>query len=223
MNIKFKFAITVTIISLAVTIPFVLIIIYNVNNLLTNSSDNIIISKNAQIANEINLKIEKSSQITNSIAHALLALKKEKKAYPQIITTILESNLINNPSLVGIWSVWEPLNWDTELGTSQIPIYAPYWKKLKGKMSLDTLEDFNDSILGSYYQEPKKQRKTVIIPPTSYTIDGQEHIISSTVSPIILNNDFKGVIGIDFNYIFFQSALNKYNSNRAISHSNGFL
>ncbi len=217
MNIKFKFAITITIISLVVTIPFVLIIIASVNNLLTENADNIIISKNAEIANEINLKIEKSTQIVNTIAHTLLALKKEKKAYPQSITTILESNLINNPSLVGIWSVWEPLSWDTEFGNVQIPIYAPYWKKLKGKMTLDTLKSFNDSILGNYYQEPKKQRRTVIIPPTSYSIDNQKYIISSIVSPIILNNDFKAVVGIDFNYIFFQSVLNKFNLNRASS------
>lgn len=217
MNFKLRFATTISLISLLITLPFILLISSNVNNLLMESADQQIISENNKIANEIKIKITNTKQLANSIAHSIVALKKKKKAYPQIITEILYANLINNPKLVGAWSVWEQYAWDKNDENTEITNYAPYWKNLNGKISLDTLVNFSDSLLGSYYLEPKKQRKTIVIPPTEYIIDNQKHIIASIASPLIFENDFKAVIGIDFDYIFFQSTLDNFNYNNAIN------
>jgi len=201
------------------------IVAASIYKFLDENIDNRIKIQTDKIVYELYSKLEKASQTANSVAHSLLALKQNQMAYPHLVSGILRSNIVSSPEIFGIWTVWEPNAWDTPHDSLLINNLALYWNKLNGKISLDTLVSFNDPILGQYYLEPKKNRKLTILPPTSYSIGKKQIILSSIVSPIILNNDFQAVVGVDFNYDFFQSTLTKYSnytsSNMAIYSSDG--
>jgi hypothetical protein len=184
----------------------------SVNKYIFENEDNKIINQVTQITHELELKIANIEQIASTTAHSFIALKKEKKAYPESISEILHTNLINSPQLFGIWSIWEPHTWDTHTDSVHIQNFAPYWNKLENKIKLDTLLNYNDPILGQYYLEPKKNRKTTILPPTEYTIGKKKVILSSIVYPVFIENDLRAVVGVDFNYNFFQSILDKFSN-----------
>lgn len=217
MNIKLRFALSISLISVLVTLPFVFLVMSSIDKLLIEKMDNETILHTHEITNDLNIKIEKSINLCNSIAYTFQALKKQKKAYPPIIKEILYSNLINNPELFGIWSIWEPNKWDTEINKVPVSVLAPYWRK--GIAEIDSLENFNDSENGFYYNEPKKLKKTIMIPPTNYKLNNKEEeiMLSSIVSPIMLKHKFLAVIGIDFTNDFFQSTLSRFNINNTVS------
>ncbi len=217
MNTRFRFALVTSLISLAITLPLVWVVVANIYIFLEENTDNRIKIQTNKIIYELNSKLEKASQTANSVAHSLLALKQNEMAYPHLVSDILKANIVSNPEVFGIWTVWEPNTWNTPKDSVPLERLALYWNKLNGKILLDTLVSFNDPILGQYYLQPKKNRKLTILPPTNYSIGKKQVILSSIVYPIILSNDFQAVVGVDFNYDFFQSTLTKYSNYTSLS------
>lgn len=210
MSLKIRFAFTASVLGIIVTLPFILMIVTYVNKHNIEVADSKVYAEIDNLCNEMTIKLNAANTLSGSLANTFLSLKKQKKAYPGKMQNILYSQLANNPDLYGTWTVWEPYSVDFPKDSMPIEKFSPYWNKSTGEISLDTLEEYIDPINGRYYLEPKQNRKTVIFPPTEYIINGKPETVSSVVVPIINNNDFQGVVGVDFGYSFFQEILNHF-------------
>ena len=84
--------------------------------------------------------------------------------------------------------------------------FIPYWcKDADGNIACEALAAYETEGDGDYYQLPKKTRQECIIDPYVYPVQGEDTLITSLVVPIIANDTFYGIAGIDLRLDFLQN------------------
>ncbi|HOL42526.1 MAG TPA: HAMP domain-containing protein, partial [Methanospirillum sp.] len=110
------------------------------------------------------------------------------------------------PEYNGIYIALEPDVWEgddtafrNKPGTDESGRFMAYYSRdSSGKPVLDKIYNYNAGEEGSeYYQVPKNTRREYITPPYPWEIQGREILLSSVVVPIIINNQFFGIAGVD--------------------------
>lgn len=125
---------------------------------------------------------------------------------------ILKTILYKNPQYLGTYAGWEPNEFDAmddiyknSPGHDATGRYVPYWNRGgDGKVVVEALVDYEVEGVGDYYQIPKKTKNECIVDPYKYTIQGKETLITSLVVPILLNDKFYGIAGVDLELAFLQ-------------------
>ncbi|ACL02484.1 Methyl-accepting chemotaxis sensory transducer [Desulfatibacillum aliphaticivorans] len=175
-----------------------------------------------KIAREIETKLDQSLYLARSLAQMLSGVKdpdRPLKMYRDEFTIILKTMLENNPQLLGIYTAWEPDAFDglDDLymgveGHDQTGRYIPYWHKGDdGEPVLEALVDYDKEGAGDYYQIPKKTMKECILEPYIYEIGGKPVLLTSMVAPIIVNDVFYGIAGVDMKLDSFQAMADNMN------------
>ena len=125
---------------------------------------------------------------------------------------ILRIILAQNPEFVGTYTCWEPnavddmdsMYKDTN-GHDSTGRFIPYLcRNEKGEIALEPLLDYDKEGPGDYYQLPKKTKKECIIDPYVYPVQGKPTLITSLVVPILVNDTFYGIAGVDLRLDFIQ-------------------
>ncbi|MEA3318004.1 MAG: cache domain-containing protein [Bacteroidota bacterium] len=173
-------------------------------------------------ANEVRVSLEKYLTTVVDLRNNLTIYKSIKEENRRkVISNMLITTLNKNSDFLAVWSTWEPNSidnldklYENKKGSTVIGNYGHLYYKENGIIKLDeSIESNAVSIYsGDYYQLPKKTKSTVIIEPYyySYTKNNANEILeTSIVSPIILENKFKGVVGIDINLEQFQDIIKK--------------
>ncbi|MDA3781185.1 MAG: cache domain-containing protein, partial [Bacteroidales bacterium] len=136
-----------------------------------------------------------------------------------VISKMLINTLKKNNDFLAVWSSWEPNSidkldklYENKKGSTVIGNFGHLYFKENGIIKLDESVESNAVSIysGDYYELPKKAKQTVILEPYyySYTDDETNEILeTSIVSPINVNNKFKGVVGIDINLEQFQEII----------------
>ncbi|MCP4117058.1 MAG: methyl-accepting chemotaxis protein [Desulfobacteraceae bacterium] len=128
------------------------------------------------------------------------------------VNNILKIILNRNPQFVGTYTGWEPnafdgmdrsyMNAEVHDATGR---FIPYWNRdAAGKIAGEALLDYDKEGPGDYYQLPKRTRNESIIDPYVYPVQGKDTLITSLVVPIIAENAFYGIAGIDLKLDFLQ-------------------
>ncbi len=131
------------------------------------------------------------------------------------INLFLTSMLKNNPDFLDTYTMWEPNAFDNNdkqfvntKGTDASGRYIPLFIRTdKGEIDLVANQDFEVPVTGDCYLIPRQTKKENITNPYFYTFKvGEEpvFILSCTV-PILINNEFKGVTGVDYPVTFIQN------------------
>ena len=142
--------------------------------------------------------------IVNSLGSVLESMKQSGDADRSKADQLIRHMLANNPDLLGLWTGWEPNAFDgkdadfvNKEGYDATGRYVPYWVRSGGKISNTALTDYTTAGPGDYYQLPFTLKKTVVIEPYSYAIDGKEVLITSVAKPVIVDGKTLGVAGLD--------------------------
>ncbi|MDP2218557.1 MAG: histidine kinase dimerization/phosphoacceptor domain -containing protein [Methanolobus sp.] len=151
-------------------------------------------------ANNFNGDMEKNKAIAETIAVSV-------GSYDSInrdeTNNMLYNLLVHHPHLLGTYIAYEPDAFDGQdhlfvnsSGHDATGRFIPYWNKINGAIRLDPLLEY-DTL--DYYQLPKKTERDVITEPYYY----EGVFIVSYVSPIIKNDEFVGIGGVDvsLNYL----------------------
>ncbi|MBO0129868.1 methyl-accepting chemotaxis protein [Agrobacterium burrii] len=162
-----------------------------------------------QIAHAEALTAEKNIggtlHIVNSLGSVLETMKQSGDADRSKANQLIRNMLAGNPEVLGLWTGWEPNAFDgkdadfvnTE-GHDATGRFVPYWVRGgDGKISNTALTDYATAGPGDYYQQPFTQKKTVIIEPYPYAIDGKEVLLTSISKPVIVEGKLLGVAGLD--------------------------
>ena len=126
---------------------------------------------------------------------------------------IIKQVLIKHPNFVGICTLWEPnafdnndanfINTEAHDSTGRL---IPYWYwTADGKLNVDSLVDYTVPGAGDWYLEPKKTKEDTIMSPFVYSIEGKNVLMTSIVVPIVVDDIFYGIVGIDLSLDFLQS------------------
>lgn len=138
--------------------------------------------------------------IANSLASVLEAMKQSGNADRSLADQIIQHTVADNPDILGLWTGWEPNAFDgkdadfvNSQGHDATGRYIPYWVRSGGKISNTALVDYATAGPGDYYQLPFTLKKTVVIEPYSYAIDGKEVLITSVAKPVMIDGKPAGL------------------------------
>lgn len=117
---------------------------------------------------------------------------------------ILKTVLTRNPQYLAIYTCWEPDAFDSQdqryqnkEGHDETGRFIPYWRQKDGRIALEPLKDYEKEGPGDYYLLPKKTKAECFLDPYHYEVQGKNMRIASLAVPIVVDEEFYGIIGID--------------------------
>ena len=231
-SLKTKLATTI---SVAVGIIFSLIILYSV---ITNrktaieSSEREITLLAQEYALKIEVEIEQAIDASNTMASIFSSFKNNGDFKPSriMMNNLLKQVLNDNPNFLATYTLWEINAFDNndseyidKAGHDGTGRFIPYFtRNSKGGFTLEPIVDYTESGAGDYYLIPKETKKEAVIEPYLYPVQGKNVLITSLVAPVLVNNEFVAIAGVDIAVDFIQHlALEAkeeiYNGNAEIS------
>lgn len=167
-----------------------------------------------EIANSVEVYFRDALSITNSFASNFLVYKSSQLPR-ETIYELMRGTLKLNSNFLAIWTMWEPNAYDNrDLYFKDDSMHDPkgtfsvayYYQDGQIKHEVNDTLDFNEP----FYAIPKQYMQPIILDPFYYQYHGNEKIFfeTSLISPIIENNQFLGVIGIDIDMYALQDRYN---------------
>jgi len=214
-SFKSKLAFTI---SLAAIIVFGAIISYatiSSRNQARQNANKEMVLLAEKYALKIEAQIDLAMNTANTLANNFASFKKQEKLEINRngMNDLLKEVLKNNKSFFGIYTLWEPNSFDgkdsqfvNEKGHDNTGRFIPYWTiNEKEEFVLEPLLDYLQDGPGDYYRIPLKTKKEAIIEPFIYPVQGKDVLLTSLVTPILIDNDFYGIAGIDMTVDFIQN------------------
>lgn len=84
---------------------------------------------------------------------------------------------------------------------------APYWYYDGGKMKLDWVSSVVDNNKNGYFTCPRRTNSACLVDPDSFELDGEMVLLTTVSIPIVSDDGFIGVVGVDFDVNFVESML----------------
>jgi methyl-accepting chemotaxis protein len=152
-----------------------------------------------------------------TLAHALAAVERTSDTDDDFsreqVNLMLRRLIIENPQFTGIYTIWEPDAFDDRdaefAGESS---YGPsgrfmaYWNRnAEGDIRVEIPVGYDSAGEGSYYQCPRRTEKECIIEPYYYPVQGEDVLMTSLVVPVMVNDRFVGMVGVDVSIDFLQT------------------
>ncbi|MES9979419.1 MAG: ATP-binding protein, partial [Candidatus Thiodiazotropha sp. 6PLUC5] len=162
-------------------------------------------------------EIETTLDATRTLAQALMAVKtpanKLNISRDQVNAMMIQV-LIENPQYLGVWTLWEPDAFDGQdsrhtntQAYGKSGRFQPYFHRGVGKIMVEapTTDE------GDWYQVPKITQQEYISDLYAYPVAGKDTLMVTIVAPIVVDQVFYGVMGIDLPVGFMQGVADKVN------------
>ncbi|KAJ8742358.1 methyl-accepting chemotaxis protein [Aeromonas veronii] len=173
------------------------------------------VSANARAeAATITQLLQKGLSYTQQMA-STLALQQQGKLPldRQQATDLLKAQLALEPQLYGAFAGFEPNGFDSQdasfagqsaLGSDDKGRFVPYFYRDKDQIGTDLLlsiektdpDEFGNPA-NDYYACPKREGRSCLIDPFKVDINGQQVLVSTITTPIMVNGQFKGIAALD--------------------------
>jgi methyl-accepting chemotaxis protein len=160
-----------------------------------------------QHAYHIKAKFEVAFETARTLAQMLSGVKDKNISLELTrdeVSSILKSVLVQHPQFLAIYTCWEPDAFDgldqgyqNEEGHDETGRFIPYWSRKDGKIALEPLKDYEKEGPGNYYLLPRKTKAGCFLDPYYYEVQGKNMLITSLVVPIVVDETFFGIVGID--------------------------
>ncbi|WNJ95277.1 methyl-accepting chemotaxis protein [Vibrio ruber] len=193
-------------------------------------------------AQSISRRLEKGLNAARTLAEAASASKSYEESNRttllnrQSFNDMLLGILKNNPDLNGSYSCWAPNAFDNQDylnanglngNNEETGRYTPYWTRdQSGKIDVQPLVEYdsteahpNGVIKGAWYQVPEKTLRETVTAPLPYIVQGKNVWLATLSAPVIVNGEFKGVVGTDYNLDFVQQLSEQISSKLYDGHS----
>lgn len=133
------------------------------------------------------------------------------------VNGMLRKVLIENPSFLGTYTLWEPNAFDgldaqyvRAVAHDDTGRFIPYWVRGDdGIIHTEALAQYEIPGVGDWYILPRSTRQEITIAPIFRRIQGQDVVIASFIIPIVQNDIFYGIAGVDAPIGFVQDLVDK--------------
>jgi len=187
-------------------------------------------------ANQIGIMLESYLTTVKDLSNTFKAYKEiDERNRRQVFGEIMKKNLETNKDFLAIWTIWESNTLDNldksyvnTHGSTILGNFAPMYYKINNKIILDeSIEtDPNSVFTGDCYELPKRLRKEIVLDPYyySYSKSDNDKVFEVTIcAPIIVENQFLGVVGVDISLSQFKeivTSVKPFNNSIAFLMSN---
>lgn len=164
---------------------------------------------------DIKGRFDQAMLISQALSSSLEGVRPSR----DVVTEMLKSVFLQHPDLLGIYTGWEPHQFDGDdifsLGmphTRDNGQFAPYWNRsASGELGMRPLGNMYDKTVSTtgvrnseWYLCPIETGRNCVIDPASYDIQGVQTLLSSFVSPVMVNGKAVGMVGVDYSLNFLQ-------------------
>jgi methyl-accepting chemotaxis protein len=157
-------------------------------------------------AAQVGAYIDRSFQMSRTFAAEFAGLKTVSgKADRDALNAMLRAALAAEPDVLATYTLWEPNAFDgrdaecvDKPGHDASGRFTPYWNRGGGDIILEPLVNYQIEGAGDYYLIAKRTGRDAWLEPYVYPVAGREILITSLVSPIVVDGRFVGIAGIDF-------------------------
>ncbi len=173
-----------------------------------NARDQVIAGACSKIA-DITTQFDKTLDMTRTLAHVLTGLQSEASHWsPTQVVAVIERTLGGSDApLVGAYVV-RPHTFDEQEGAQWLNVdghwVAYLMKDRDGQVRLTSTGAEQVEKLIDYYQESAKSLQANVFEPRSQVIRGSETLVISFVAPLVADDQFLGIVGVDLDVDFFQ-------------------
>ena len=166
-------------------------------------------------AMRIQAEVEFALDAARTLAQSLAAVKSTDmpaNLTRDQVNAILRQVTVENPNFVGTYTLWEPdafYRQDNEFRGKkpydETGRFIAYWNRNEaGEIQVETPMDYEVEGAGAYYLLPRTTRQEAIIEPYVYPVQGRDVLMTSLVVPIMVNDSFHGIAGVDLDLAFLQ-------------------
>jgi methyl-accepting chemotaxis protein len=162
----------------------------------------------------IDAELEVAMDAARTMAQAFAAAKTGEEGLSRSqVNAMLKQVLIENPTFLGVYTLWEPNAFDGRdadyaglEGYDESGRLIPYWNRgADGSVAMEPLVSYDVEGDGDYYLIPKRTGVEAIIDPYLYEVQGKETLLTSLVAPIMVEGRFYGIAGVDMGLDFLQN------------------
>lgn len=193
---------------------------YSASNIAMNSARHSGLQSAQKTAFQVKAELELGMDASQTVASAFSFVKDPGSSLVlsrDQANAMLRRVLEDNPNFLGISTGWEPnafdnadsdyANTETHDATGR---FIPYWvRDEKGAISHVALVDYEKEGVGEYYLCPKRTLGECILDPYLYPIGGKDVLLTSSMVPILNQNKFYGVVGVDTTLTYLQNMAEK--------------
>ena len=147
-------------------------------------------------------RFDKLLERSKTLKTFLLELFKQKNFDRNLINEVLLNMTKENKDILGAWTLWEPNAFDgQDAAFANTPGHDAtgrvnyYWHWEGDQLVKEPCVEWDVS---DYYQIPKKTHQATLLDPYFYKVSGKEMLLSSVIIPILYQDQFLGVAGIDY-------------------------
>ncbi|MCW8858733.1 MAG: methyl-accepting chemotaxis protein, partial [Deltaproteobacteria bacterium] len=197
----------------------------------------------AEESSKLRSKLGNALEVAKTIAATFSAIKDESVLLEMSrdqVNGMLRTVLQKNSQFNAIFTVWEvdafdglDMGYADADGHDSTGRFAPYWSRqgdseFKLSSQLSCAVHSPGGKPGDWYTLPQQAKQEVIIDPFVHKVRGRDATIAAVSVPIIANDTFYGIVGIDLNLDFIQQAADQLNiydgqATMAVISNNGSL
>lgn len=119
--------------------------------------------------------------------------------------------LLSNPDFLGFTLAWEPDAFDgrdqeyvNTAHSDHTGRFISYLTQSGRQVSIEALVEYESAETAAWYWQPRQRMQESVVGPIIYPIDGVDVMMLSLMTPVITQNQFHGVTGIDIAINFVQ-------------------
>lgn len=174
----------------------------------------------ASEAKQVRADTEVPLDTARALAQALTAVKDPANTDSlsrSQVNAMLRQVLIENPNFLGTYTLWEPNAFDGldarfqgAEAHDETGRFIPYWVRADdGSVNVTALIDYETPGTGDWYILPRQTKTEMTIAPLIYPINGVDTVMASFVVPILYDDKFYGITGVDAPIGFVQDIVDK--------------
>lgn len=156
----------------------------------------------------ITVELNHAADTTRALAQAFSIVADSAPLSRESANAMLKKTLINNPQFIAIYTGWEVNAFDgrdavyaNTAGHDETGQFVPYWSiDDSGQLAIETL----DIHFGGFFDFFREHKQETIIEPYIFPVRGEDVLMTSLVVPIVHDDVFQGLLGVDLPLSFLQ-------------------
>lgn len=191
----------------------------NTREIAITNTTNEAVAEASSYASSVKAELEVGMNTARTLKQVLSTVRKGVLFNRKDVDYMLQIALQENSTFLGVFTAWEPMVFDgrdakyvNREGTDATGRYIPHWiRDISGEIIVESLRDYEVDGIGNYYLDPKRTKQETLIDPQTRTIAWQDEFMTTMVAPIVVQDTFYGVVGVDFDLKILQQMADQYN------------
>jgi len=206
-----------TLIIFGITLTMVLMLNYNTSKDTSRSFAESTTKNYAnQMENVFNQYINQTYTVVQESEFMVANNIADRKIMKEYLKRVVNENFNMSPETIATWMIFEPnafeldqdYAYQTHYGSNDDGRYVPYFFRGVAEALIDIYDNFEDDPV---YQQTHNLMTTSILNPYMKEIDNNELLITTITQPIIVDDNYLGIAGVDIELSKVVSLLNTFN------------